>query len=482
MIHRVKDKYLSTPIQVRASFWFLFCTVLHRALTIITTPLFTRLLSTDEYGTYSVFNSWMAIAACFVTMYIYSGVYMQAIVKFEDEKKQYTSSMQGLSLTLSIIWFGIYLFFSGPINGYSSLSTSQMTAMFIVMWAQSVFGYWSAEQRVDFKYRNLVIITLLQTILQPLLCVLFINTFPNKVDGAVWGVAISNIICFTSLFIKHILDGKVFFSGKIWKYTLSLAIPLIPHYISSVILNGADRIMIQQMVGTSEAGIYSVAYTVSSCGVLINQGLLQTITPWMYRKIKDNRTDEIKRIAYPALIAIGVINIIILLLAPEIISIFAPNSYYDAIWVMPPVVLSIYFKFLYSLFSVFEFYYEKTKYISIATGVGAVLNILLNYFFIKLFGYYAAGYTTLVCYIVFGLMHYYFMTKICRQYLNNKTVYEKKEIIGITIGFLIIGFMFMLTYHNTMIRYIVFACIMVIALIKRKFILDYGKMIFKKKA
>ena len=50
---------------------------------------------------------------------------------------------------------------------------------------------------------------------------------------------------------------------------------------------------------------------------------------------------------------------------------FAPESYIDAIWVIPPIAMSVYFMFAYDLFAKFEFYYEKTKLISFATVMGA---------------------------------------------------------------------------------------------------------------
>lgn len=479
MLTQLKNKYNSLSVQVKASFWFLACTVIHRALTIITTPLFTRLLTTEEYGSYSVYNSWMGILSCFVTMNIYSGVYMQAAIKFDNEKKQYTSAMQGLCLSLSAVWFIVYLIFSNSVNNILGLSTSQMTSMFVVMWIQAVFGFWSAQQRIELQYKKLIAITILQTFLQPIICVMFIQTFSNKVDGVVWGVAVTNLICFVGLFIKHLVAGKVFFSRSIWTYTLILAVPLIPHYISSVVLNSADRIMIQQMVGRGKAGIYSVAYTISSCGVLVNQGLLQTLTPWIYKKIKDEKTNQIKRIAYPSLIIIGVTNILILLLAPELIAIFAPKSYAEAIWVMPPVVLSIYFKFMYSLFAAFEFYYEKTKYISFATAFGAVLNIVLNYIFINAFGYIAAGYTTLMCYIIFALMHYIFMSNIVKEKQIKTQVYSKRVLAFISGLYLCIGFSLVLTYKNSIIRYLIVLILILAIVIKRRYLIGLYKNTLK---
>ena len=87
-IQPLLDKYNSLPVQAKAGFWFLVCTVIQRSITIITTPIFTRLLSESEYGEYGVFISWMGILSCFVTMFIFSGLYPQAIVKYDSRKDE----------------------------------------------------------------------------------------------------------------------------------------------------------------------------------------------------------------------------------------------------------------------------------------------------------------------------------------------------------------------------------------------------------
>lgn len=104
MLKKLFNKYKTMPVQVKASFWFLICGFLQKGVSVITTPIFTRLLSTAEYGQYSVFNSWLGIITVFVTLQFYSGVFVQGMVKFEDRKMQFASSLQGLTLSLVFMW------------------------------------------------------------------------------------------------------------------------------------------------------------------------------------------------------------------------------------------------------------------------------------------------------------------------------------------------------------------------------------------
>ena len=69
-------------------------------------------------------------------------------------------------------------------------------------------------------------------------------------------------------------------------------LPLIPHYLSQTILNSADRIMIERITDAEQAGIYSLAYSVSLVMTLFNTALMQTLSPWIYEKIKKGKNNR----------------------------------------------------------------------------------------------------------------------------------------------------------------------------------------------
>ena len=467
-MEKIIKKYKGMPVQVRASFWFLICAFLQKGISMITTPIFTRLLTTAEYGQYNVFNSWLGIITIFVSLSLAGGVYIQGLVKFEKDRDVFASSIQGLTFTLVVFWTIIYLIFRNFWNQLYGLTTVQMLAMFIMIWTTSVFSLWSNDQRVDYKYRALVIITLLVSIAKPALGIILVINSNDKVTARILGLLLVEIIGYSWLSIVSFKRGKKYFSAKYWKYAICFNLPLIPHYLSQIVLNSSDRIMISNIVGNSEAGIYSLAYSLSLIMTLFNTALTQTLSPWIYKKIKGKQIEDIASVAYLSLVLVAAVNLCLILLAPEAVAIFAPKSYYDAIWIIPPVALSVYFMYSYDLFAKFAFYYEKTKLIMFASVVGAVLNIILNYIFIKLFGYVAAGYTTLACYVIYSVAHYILMNNICKKYCDGIRPYEIKKILAITIPFVVIGFALLFTYKYPVIRYGSIAVVAIIAVIKRR--------------
>lgn len=440
-------------MQVKASVWFLLCSFLQKGISTITTPIFTRILSTAEYGQYNVFNSWLSIVTIFVTLNLSYGVYTQGLVKFEDERNVFSSSLQGLTLVLVIGWTLVYVLFHNFWNRLFSLTTVQMLSMLVMIWSTAVFGFWAAEQRVLYKYRTLVVLTILVSVAKPVVGVIFVLLSKDKVTARILGLVLVELIGYTGLFFQQIKRGKKLYSAKFWKYAVGFNIPLIPHYLSQTVLNSADRIMIKDMVGAGEAGIYSLAYSISLIMTLFNTALLQTISPWIYQKIKNKRAEEIAPIAYTTLIFIAAVNIILIAFAPEAVAIFAPKEYYAAIYVIPPVAMSVFFMYSYDLFAKFAFYYEKTNFVMVASVIGATLNVVLNYIFIGKYGYVAAGYTTLVCYMVYAIGHYIFMNKVCDQKCGGLRPYKLKYILTISVGFVLIGFVLLFTYRAIWARY-----------------------------
>ena len=481
MLSKIKTKYSSMPVQVRASLWFLISTFMQKAVSVISTPIFTRLLTTQQYGEYNVFQSWMGIITVIVTLNLFYGVFLQGLVKFEHEAKIYASSMQGLTLALCSFWTVIYFIFHDFFNQLFELNTVQMSFMLIMIWTTAVFQFWSAEQGVNNKYRLLVGLTILVMIAQPAIGVVLVqlSDAAYKATARIMGMVIVNIAAYTWCFFVQMRRGKKFFSKKYWLYALKFNLPLVPHYLSQTLLYGSDRIMISRYVSESAAGIYSLAYSVAVIMTMFNTAITQTMGPWMYRKIKERKPQDIAPIVYSAMLIIAAANLTLIMLAPEAISIFAPPEYCDAKWVIPPVALSVFFMFMYDMFASFQFYFEKSWFIMAASVFGAALNIGLNYLFLSPrwfnFGYVAAGYTTLICYMLYALCHYLCMRWVCKKHMDGAKVYDAKVLLGVSLCLVASGLMLSMTYEVPILRYSLVGIILLLLIIFHKKVINYTK-------
>ena len=473
----LREKYKALSLPVKASLWFLVCGIIQKGISSITTPIFTRLMTVEQYGQYSIFQSWMLTIAVFATLRLSYGVYMQGLVKFEDDSNRFSSSMQGLSTVAILFVFGVYLCFHQFWNRITGLSTPLTVLMFLSIWATEAFDFWSSRQRVAYKYKALVFVTLAVALSKSVGGVIAVLYTPDifKVEARIITAVGVELLVYSGLYFAQFKKCGIFCVKKYWKYALLFNLPLIPHYLSQTILNQADRLMIKALVGTDKAGIYSLAYSIAMLMVIINTAALNTLNPWIYRHIKDKSYKEIGYVSYTMLGLIAVTNLILILAAPEIIFIFAPGPYYEAIWVIPPLAMGNFFMFMYSLFAAFEFYFEKTKFIMEASVGAAVFNVILNYICIKKFGYLAAGYTTLICYMFYSFGHYVFMKKTCRENIGKIKIYNVKILLLLIASFMGIGFLFTALYSFFLWRIFSVLLILGLGIIYRKKITGFIK-------
>ena len=119
LLQRYRD--MSAP--VKASAWYAVCDVIQKGILVLTIPIFTRIMTTAEYGLTNVYNSWLAIIVIFATLNLQHGTFNMAMVEFEDDRDKYISAVQGLVTTSVMVLFLIYLPLSVLIPSSSGLAT-----------------------------------------------------------------------------------------------------------------------------------------------------------------------------------------------------------------------------------------------------------------------------------------------------------------------------------------------------------------------
>ena len=460
-----KNKSVNEP--QKAAFWYAVCNVMQKGIFFLTTPIFTRLLTKEEYGVYSIYMSWYAVISIFTTLNLSSGVYNKGLVKYND-KDVLTSSFLGLSTIATFVFLVLYIINIPFWNKIFALDSPYILLIFLESFFQPAFLLWSVKERFDYKYKKILIITVIMSLLNPILGIIAINNFNDRAFARIVSYVIVEIVVGLIFYTITVLKGKKLFSKKYWKYALNFNLPLIPHYLSMTVLSQADRIMIGRMVGSGEAAMYSVAYAISSMMQIITNAINNSYVPYTYKALRDKEYGNITKSANMLLIGVASLCIISMIIGPELILIAGGSQYYRAVWIIPPVSASIYFMFLYPLFGNIEFYYEKTKFVMIASSIGAVLNIVLNSIFIKLFGFVAAGYTTLVCYILFAFAHYIFSRITLKKKNINQKIYDMRFVVILSLLVLILMGVMIISYKYVLLRISVAIVIIAILILKRK--------------
>lgn len=480
---KILDKYNNLPIVARATLWYTIANVLVKGVALLSTPIFTRVMAESEYGTYSIFQSWYGIIVIFTSMNLFLGGYSKGLLKYKDEVDAYTSSSLAMTTFITCCWGIIYLINVPFWTNIFNLSPSMMAAMFIELLLLPAYELWSSKSRFEYKYRMVVFVSVWMSLLSITIGVIAVMTNTNRVAARVDADVFAKATVALPLFILLLVKGKTLFSKKFWKYNFLFNLPLVPHYLSNYALNQSDQLMISRMIGNAQAAYYSVAYTIATMMNLVITAINNALVPYVYQSINAGKREEIKKTTSPTFFIVAVMCIVTMAFAPELITIFAGKNYAQATYIVPPVAASIYFIFLYGMFSTIEYYYQKTVRIAVATIIAAVLNIGLNFICIRAFGYYAAGYTTLVSYMLLAFLHYRFYRRVLKEEMDtDENVYDMKAIILSGALVLSVMFIMILTYKVIWLRYGVILIICMVGYIKRKDLKEILITVKEKKA
>ncbi len=449
-------KYNELDKHIKASLWYTICNFFQKGVSFLVIPLYVRLLSTEEYGKWSVFQSWAGLLIIFASLNLYAGVFTKSLIDIPNyrERNTYTSSMQGLGTFVSLIFFVIYMLNDDCFSAFIGVDKNIMILLFLYFVVYPAISFWNTRQKVEYKYISMVIVTIVMTLLTPTISILLLKYTSLRADALILGYLF--VQCGVGLFfyIWNFWKGKCFYNKKYWKYAVKFNVPLIPHYVSLIILGQSDRIMIKHYCGESDAGIYSFAYQIANMMSVFLSAINGVRVPWSYEKLKDRGYRKLKEVTNYLCVLMGIITVGVALLAPDLVKVFGTSEYEKAIFVIPIVSLGVYFTFIYDVFCTVEFYYGSTSYVMIASVSGALLNILLNALLLPRYGMIAAAYTTMVSYLGFMLMHYFFMRRVLTSNGIQNNIYDIHFMIVVTVILLIVLFLIFMTYKNNLIRYI----------------------------
>lgn len=482
IVNKIKKMYVDSNIAVRASLWFAVCSILQKGISVITMPIFTRLMETSQYGEYSIFQTWYNIFILIVTLNIQSEIFNKGLIEHSDEKNKFTANQTGLLIVLTGTFTAIYLLLHGLINKLLGLSTFLVFIMICEIFANAIISLWLSRKRFDFEYRKIVFLTLSTSILNPIVGVVAVYLSKNKAEARIVSNAIIPIVVAAILMFVIVRYGKLFGNTEWWKKAIIGSLPLLPHYLSLVLLNQSDKLMINHFDGAEDAAIYSVAHSAGLLMTIINTSINGSYVPWIYEKLKAKVTNGVDSVSNSLCMIVMICNVMLIWFAPEAISLLAAPQYAEATYCLVPIATSVFFFFVYTLIVDVEIYYGKNQYVAIASVCAAILNITLNYIFIPFFGYLAAGYTTLISYIVTMLLHFMFLKKTLIENKSSLKLFDRKGIVCQIICLLGMTVLAVALYDLFAARCAIFIVGCIVIIINRHRIVDAIAEIKKEKA
>ena len=425
---------------VKAASWYTISDFFLKGMSFLTIPIFTRVLTTSDYGILSLYNTWVGIFNILLGLGTVVSV-NRAKIDFKEAYNQFVSSVSFLLLLLFVVFIIIIFMFNSFFSGFIGLPKYLLYFLIVQSYFMVVKSFLTAKFQFEYKYKLISIISVIVSLLGLIISIyLMLYVFKeNKYNGPILGRGVCFIISGILFLIYIFHKGKEFINFKYWKYSLVLGFPIIFHSLSHAVNGQFDRIIINKYIGLNSTGIYSFAYNIGMIVTVFLGSFNTAWVPWFFEKLEQNNFNLIKSKANNYRNIFTFIYALILFLSPEIIKIMADKSYWEGLKIIPWIFMACYFQFMYTLEVNVEFFLKKNNFIAIGTVLSAAMNIILNIIFIPKYGYIAAAITTAISYFFLFVFH-----TIITNLILKKVIYGVRfhmisifYVFSITILFLI---------------------------------------------
>lgn len=440
------EKKQKDLMAIKAGIWYVISQLLVRSISFIATPIFSRLLSTAQFGQVKVFESWLQILLPILSLSLYSSV-EKAMYEFKGELDEYLSSIQFLSI-LSILGFVVISIpFYNQIKLFLGVNDLLLSIIFLYCCTHAAILCYQKREKLFYRYKSNIGITLLVTVPSFIIAILAVLWGIHQgytdylTQFRLAGFYLPQIIVGIVIIVLLIMKGKTLFRKDFWSFALRFSIPMIPHLIALQILNQSDKIMIEKLCDASKVGFFSLASTIMYILYLLQNSVGDAFLPWLFEKLDEKKFKEIQLPWFTIILGCCLLSWAIVLYAPEIIRFLGSVKYKDAVYLVPPIVCGALFNFFSFIYTNIERFYRETRLIALASCIAVVMNLTLNYFGIQYFGYIAPAYTTVFCYLVMVIAH-----GLMVKYITGDFIVPLDKVIYISIGILVLNIITMYLY------------------------------------
>ena len=395
----------------KASAFYLIGSLFNKGFAFLTVPIFTRILSTTDYGIVTTYNSWISILSMVMGFAIHMGI-RAAFIDYKEKIDDFVS----VTTSFTLLCGGVMCLFIGG-GAYLLRINVDLTLIVLCLLqglATALVQNYSMYLMMQYRYKFRTALMILPNLLSvgaSVFAILFVvktdlymgRIVPTALINAAFGLITVALVYARS----HVLYNREYL-----KYGLAISMPLVLHGIALNILSQSDRTMITWLADASQTGVYSLIYNFSMIATVITTSLDGVWVPWFTERLKNREIKSINDLAVDYINLMTYAMVGVMFVGPEVVKLLASSKYWEGISIIPPVVLANYIIFAYTLYVNIEHFYKKTPYITVNTLIAAGSNLILNYIFIPLYGYVAAAYTTLFSYLLAFVLHARYAKKL----------------------------------------------------------------------
>ncbi len=394
---------------IKNSSIYLGSSMLNKMIPFLLLPIMTSYLSPEEYGTLSIYVILISFYGAFIGMAMQTNISKN----FFKVSKEDLSLIIGNILIILFSTFTIALLFTYCMtlffDNVFSIPASWLLAIPFISVMMMINEINTTILRNEQRAYMFGIFEISNTFIKMSMTIVFLVIFSlswySQVLGTLMGSAIFSMVGIFYMKQRAYISMKL--NKEKIKSILSISFPLIPHVIGGVVIAMSDRLFIEQMVGIEAVGMYSVGYMFGMVVLLFTDAFIKAWSPWFYKSIVNPTAEKkikIVKYSYIYIVSIFILAIIISTAGEWILPYVVDEKFYSAKEYIVWIALGYAVHGVYKIFFPYLVHINKTEFLAFSTLLAAVINVVLNYFFIQYYGAIGAAYATIVSFLVSAIL------------------------------------------------------------------------------
>lgn len=391
--------------------------ILGRFLNYLLVPLHTRVLVTGQYGTINELYAYIAFLLVILT-YGMETAFFRYNEKMKDNSAVFSTSVISIFVT-TCIFIITAISFSHDIADLLRYPNHHEYIIYFVLIVSfdalaSIPFAKLRSQRRPMRFAMVKLINIGVNIGLNLVFYVDFSSFTLKTDMGVSYVFIANLIAsgVTLLLLSpQFLKIKLVFDTALWRRMIVYALPLLLFGLAGIVNEMLDRILIKYLLpedtAMSQLGIYGACYKVSILMTIFIQAFRYAAEPFFFAQEQEKRSKETYAQVLKYFFIIGLFIFLGIMLFIDVVMLFVDKPYREGQPVIPILLMANLFLGVYYNLSIWYKLTDKTKFGAYISIFGAIVTLILNFYWIPRIGYMGSAWATLVCYVSMTIVSYF---------------------------------------------------------------------------
>lgn len=405
----------------KSSIIYLFSSTLSKLVPFFLLPLLTSYLPPKDYAVIAIVQAFYSLCLAMlgnVQANIPNSYILDSQSRFSDKVTAMLCLLVAFFMGLELLLFAIHFFYGDfldidqeyyvimPVVAVMGAINLMNLALIRVKERPVEYAAWEISHAV------------LNVTISLLLVVYFAIGWEGRVYGILMPITLYGLASLVFLYKSRSISLSVKVADVVGVSKAS--VPMIPHGVGAVVIALSDNFMIATLLGKESVGLYAIGYQFGMVILMLTDAFSKAWQPMFYRYAKELQFRAIKKVQLSYLLGLPIIAFVYGVIACWVVPFVVDERYATAIQFIPIVVAAYVAMGYYQLYFPYLILYKKTKVLVYITPCAALVNVLLNYWWLPIFGAIGAAYATLIAYIVTSASLYIYTRRLIKN--NEKAI------------------------------------------------------------